>query len=307
MSVPLQFYSHGKLLLSGEYLVLEGANALAVPVRFGQHMEVKQGSNDQLVHWESKDVHQKTWFTCTLDETFRVLSTNAEQSANLLKHALEEIHQVNPQFKDEIIGKEIITQLEFERGWGFGSSSTFINNLAEWSQTDAFALNQALFEGSGYDIACAKSSHPLLYRLSDSKPHWEQVNLHPIWNDIRFVFLNQKQSSLNEIKRFKGNAEFNQRDVEEISELTNLMITTGSIVELTEIVQKHELLMAKILGKTPIQDQLFPDFDGQIKSLGAWGGDFVMAVSQSNQKRYFEEKGFPISFSFEELRITKHL
>ena len=36
------YYSNGKLLLTGEYVVLDGAEALAVPTRFGQNLTVKQ-------------------------------------------------------------------------------------------------------------------------------------------------------------------------------------------------------------------------------------------------------------------------
>ena len=36
------FYSNGKLLLTAEYLVLDGAKALALPTKFGQDLEVKK-------------------------------------------------------------------------------------------------------------------------------------------------------------------------------------------------------------------------------------------------------------------------
>lgn len=36
-----RFYSHGKFLLTGEYLVLEGALALALPLKLGQTMTVE--------------------------------------------------------------------------------------------------------------------------------------------------------------------------------------------------------------------------------------------------------------------------
>jgi len=35
-----EYYSRGKLLITGEYFVLEGATAFAVPLRFGQSMAV---------------------------------------------------------------------------------------------------------------------------------------------------------------------------------------------------------------------------------------------------------------------------
>ena len=47
-----QFYSNGKLLLTGEYVVLDGATALAVPTRFGQDLIVDRIQGDQLI-WSS--------------------------------------------------------------------------------------------------------------------------------------------------------------------------------------------------------------------------------------------------------------
>ena len=46
---------------------------------------------------------------------------------------------------------------------------------------------------------------------------------------------------------------------------------------------------------------LFPDFDGVIKSLGAWGGDFVMVISNENPTDYFMEKGYETVIPYEEM------
>ena len=35
------FYSNGKLLITGEYLVLDGAKALALPTKYGQYLTVE--------------------------------------------------------------------------------------------------------------------------------------------------------------------------------------------------------------------------------------------------------------------------
>ena len=39
---PQTFYSNGKLLLTGEYLVIDGAKALAIPTQKGQSLSVKE-------------------------------------------------------------------------------------------------------------------------------------------------------------------------------------------------------------------------------------------------------------------------
>jgi hypothetical protein len=51
---------------------------------------------------------------------------------------------------------------------------------------------------------------------------------------------------------------------------------------------------------------MFGDFNGGVKSLGAWGGDFILAASpdQDTQvKDYFETKGFQPVFSLKEIAI----
>ena len=46
------FYSNGKLLLTGEYVVLDGANALAVPTKYGQNLVVEI-INKPYIIWKS--------------------------------------------------------------------------------------------------------------------------------------------------------------------------------------------------------------------------------------------------------------
>ena len=46
------FYSHGKLLISAEYAVLDGALALALPTKFGQSLQVESTPNQKIV-WKS--------------------------------------------------------------------------------------------------------------------------------------------------------------------------------------------------------------------------------------------------------------
>ena len=65
--------------------------------------------------------------------------------------------------------------------------------------------------------------------------------------------------------------------------------------------ENHELILSGILELKPVKELLFPDFNRTVKSLGAWGGDFVMVVSNENPKGYFKSKGFETTLSFEEM------
>ncbi len=59
------FYSNGKLLITGEYAVLDGARALALPTKFGQDLVVEEGKNKEIV-WKSFDKDGSIWFEDTI-------------------------------------------------------------------------------------------------------------------------------------------------------------------------------------------------------------------------------------------------
>ena len=51
-----KFYANGKLLLTGEYLVMNGAKAVALPTNKGQSLSVKyRPSNNPKLYWKSYD------------------------------------------------------------------------------------------------------------------------------------------------------------------------------------------------------------------------------------------------------------
>ena len=62
----LRFYSHGKLLLTAEYVVLDGAKALALPTKYGQSLTVKTIEPLKLI-WKSIDYKGVVWFEDIFD------------------------------------------------------------------------------------------------------------------------------------------------------------------------------------------------------------------------------------------------
>ena len=56
-----------------------------------------------------------------------------------------------------------------------------------------------------------------------------------------------------------------------------------------------------MISKETIKNKLFYDFKGEIKSLGAWGGDFILVSSTKDPSRYFMDRGFNIIFKYNEL------
>ena len=174
------FYSNGKLLLTSEYLVLDGAKALALPTKFGQDLTVEDGANQE-IHWTSFDYDHDIWFESELsfhDIKAKVSFENQPEKTTLIR-ILHEAFLLHPNYLNNSDGYQIETQLGFPRKWGLGTSSTLINNIAQWLQIDAFTLLKNSFGGSGYDIACAQNDTAILYRLHDGQPKIEKISFEP--------------------------------------------------------------------------------------------------------------------------------
>ncbi|NHM04911.1 GYDIA family GHMP kinase [Flavobacterium celericrescens] len=297
------FYSNGKLLLTGEYVVLDGAKALAVPTRFGQNLVVKKGSN-QLIKWVSFDADETIWFQDTI--TFEEIKNKSLNETNdKIKNTLIEIlYQAFMQQPDFLTteGYEIETHLTFPRIWGLGTSSTLINNIGQWLQIDAFELLSKSFGGSGYDVACAQTNLPIIYQLENEIPHFKAIHFNPQFKEnIHFVYLNQKQSSKSAISNYLTQRHKTGKIISKINTITYQAIDCKEGKEFAKLMEQHEIIMSDVLETKTVQEKLFPDFKGVVKSLGAWGGDFVMVLSKENPKDYFLQKGYTTVLSYEEM------
>lgn len=298
------FYSNGKLLLTGEYVVLDGALALALPTQFGQYLHISPGVQKQ-IYWKSYDSDNTLWFEDVL--TFEDITTKKdfgkEQGIkNTLVEILHQAYLQNPDFINNSEGYFITTELTFPRLWGLGTSSTLINNIAQWLNIDAFELLHKSFGGSGYDIACAQNDTPITYRLINQTPEVTPVAFQPEFTtQLYFVYLNQKQSSKTAISNYYNKQPRIEKTVNEITSITNSILKAKTLTEFISLLQKHEVLLSDVLETSTAKELLFEDFSGTLKSLGAWGGDFVLAISEKDPTNYFKAKGYPTVLTYAEM------
>jgi mevalonate kinase len=209
---------------------------------------------------------------------------------------------MNSDFITNSKGYRITSQLTFPKFWGLGTSSTLINNIAQWLQIDAFELLKRSFGGSGYDLACAQNNTPILYQLVDEKPLIEPIIFEPNFLDkIHFVYLNQKQNSRTAIASYynqRGNIE---KAIRKIDSITKTVIHSTEPKEFALALQQHEIEMSNVLETQTVRELLFSDFKGTIKSLGAWGGDFILAISKEDPTDYFHKKGYTTVIPYSEM------
>lgn len=206
---------------------------------------------------------------------------------------------------ERLRGWEVTTQLEFDRHWGLGSSSTLIAALAEYLDVNPYALLERTFGGSGYDLACATAGGPIVYERNGTEPRIRELEWRPAWTEqTYFVYRNQKQNSREGIRAYRSRPVAPARR-DAVAELTTALLDpTLHPRAVAKIFQEHERLIGDTLGLTPVQEELFSGFPGTIKSLGAWGGDFVWVLSEEGPKKvraYFNERSFPTVVPYAEM------
>ncbi len=301
-----KYYTHGKFLLTGEYLVLKGALALALPLKLGQSLTIETVCTPSL-QWNAYKPNGP-WFSVTMNpENLEIINSDDQPKAEKLSEILKAVKQLNPAaFKDGLCFE---TRLDFDPNWGLGSSSTLIANLARWANVNPYELLKLTFGGSGYDIACATAEQPIYYQLIDNQPNVEIIDFNPSFAEhLFFIYQGQKQSSSKEIKAFlaKSNPIDLQKDIEAVSEISRAVPKCQSLEEFAMLMQCHERIISRCIGQEPVQKR-FPDFEGVLKSLGAWGGDFILAATRwgENQvKEYFKGKGLEVVFGYKEIVLN---
>jgi len=303
------YYSSGKLLITGEYLIIDGAESICIPTKKGQSLTV-QDTEDKIISWKSYDVDNCVWFECKLDAaTLEIMSTSDQSKSDFLISILKEALLLNFDAKEKFnSGVDVETKLDFDTTWGLGSSSTLLCNISKWLEVDPFQLHFKTTNGSGYDIACGLSTTPLIYQIINQKPTYQQVDFDPIFKDhIYFIHLNKKQVSSKEIKIYNANKdpETIAKSAVAISSISKQLISCNTLSEFEKLLINHEQLTAQALGKQTIKELLFNDYSGGIiKSLGAWGGDFILVTtSKTTDLDYFKNKGYTTIINWNEMFI----
>lgn len=289
------FFAHGKLLLTGEYAVLDGALAIALPTQYGQEMHITPSEREG-IFFHSLTQEGIPWYEGQLfvGDTNPITQT--------LERILSQTQRMQPNF---LTGQSVHveTRLDFPREWGLGSSSTLISMIAQWAEVDPYELLWNSFGGSGYDIACARASSPILYQLIEGKAKVYPIYYNPPFAaSLFFVYLNKKQNSREGIALYQGLKKNKKPLVTQLSQLTEEIYRTHSLDTFSKLLSEHEAVLSSYLRLSTAKDSLFKDFSGTIKSLGAWGGDFVLAIGEESYiKEYFISKGMQTILPFAQM------
>ncbi|MFZ1704528.1 MAG: GYDIA family GHMP kinase [Saprospiraceae bacterium] len=294
--IKTKHHGRGKLLLTGEYAVLDGAKALALPTKLGQKLTIKRTTSSDLI-WESLDMNGKIWFDSTISLfDFSPVQTSNEEISIFLQNVLKNAVRLNSEFLSQWNGFKIETQVEFPLDWGLGSSSTLIYLIGEWADVNPLLLYFKTEDGSGYDVACAFADGPITYINSPDEVSYTEVDFSPSFHsNLYFVHLGQKMDSKLAIKQYLKAVKNKTTLVKTISRITEDIQTVKNLKEFETLLNEHENVIASHTGFKKVKEERFADYWGSVKSLGAWGGDFVLVTSDKSAdetKNYFQKKGF---------------
>jgi mevalonate kinase len=297
-----EFYSNGKLLITGEYAVLDGAKAWAIPTKYGQSLIVIE-TESKNIEWTSLDDKGRVWFEAKYDlESMTEISSSNSEISKTLHKTLIETQKLNPHFLADGLGYTIESKLTFPKDWGLGSSSTLINNIAQWANINPYQLLENTFGGSGYDIACAQHNTPIIYQLENRKPSVEEVNFNPDFTDqLFFIHLNKKQNSREGISQYRQLNFSTEELVNSIGDITSKMASCHDLVTFETLMDQHETILSKTLKTPTVKKSLFDEYTGSIKSLGAWGGDFILVTGDKASMAYFKQKGYSTIIPYSEM------
>lgn len=299
----LKFDASGKLLLFGEYLVLRGAQSIAIPLSVGQSLTVTSQDSGNIL-WECFE-NSDLWLQIEFSPEFLLINTTNESKAVIVQQLLQLIHKENPSLN--ITGLRFKFNIDFNRNYGFGTSSTFISLLSQWSGLNPYYLLEKSFGGSGFDIAAATSKTPFVYQVKDLGHNANRI-VKPfnfskkVNSQLLFVYTGKKQKSSREVSSF-NNIRTSNDQINDMNTIVKDVLRCTNIEVFESMADRSEQLLAGILNNPPVKVKLFSDYPYSIKSLGAWGGDFVMATFRDEQvaREYFEEKGMIPIFNYQQL------
>jgi len=299
-----KFYGNGKILLSGEYAIMFGAKGLCLPLKMGQTMEVteiNEGANE--IQWQANDENGE-WFSAKFrTNSLEFTETTDKQKASWLAGVLKQAKQMNPARFKNSASYQITSYLDFPHQYGLGSSSTLISNIARWTEVDAMELHGKISKGSGYDIVAAQVDLAFLYHLYEEKyPVVKVLNYNPSFKDnMFFVYSGKKVDTEKAIGIRKAiKSKIDQNVIDNINQITEAIVTCERLNELIDLLENHENLISKLINQPPLIEK-HSGFIGAIKSLGAWGGDFCLAVTPEDEdyvNDYFKEHNISVIYPY---------
>jgi len=302
MQYTFQYHSNGSFLLTGEYLVSEGSQAIVLPLKKGQTLVIKPIKEDLLI-WE--DIYnEETLFTAVFstDQIDIIESTDGEKASfvgDVLKTAMDHLASLS-----SLPGYYIKAIHNYPIHLDPGTRPALIACVAEWFNINPFRLSRAIMKDAGYGIAGARSSKPILYQLVDTSPDYKHIALNPSYTgNIYFVYAGDHEGLSGEREQIEHTGNL-PHVIPKIREINKNIIQSGSLEDFEHALLEYEQFLSGLLNEKSVQERLFDDFPGVIKPLVTHNSKFLLVTwkgSMSELREFFAGYNLQTLFQWDEL------
>lgn len=282
------FYAPGKVILAGEYAVLHGFEALALPVNKGQWLDTwcysTPNNGHDFFRYTALDKDEQSWLFVELEiDVLRNGVLNLNEHPPETHFLLRLLQHVPTEFWKHGYSHRFESRLEFDRVHGLGSSSTFLTLLCQYFGLNPHTLQHQIFGGSGYDVAIAQVQKPLVFWLKNDESNFREWSLKPDltagWN---IVFLGEKVNSRESVAKANTQMEKVANDENyrlQISKILAVVRDAQDIPTLETGLEMYQLFLSQLLELPSVYAHfnIKPVSRGLGKWLGAWGGDMILA------------------------------
>ena len=138
---------------------------------------------------------------------------------------------------------------------------------------------------------------------------WSPVKFNPEFKkNLYFLYLGKKQSTEESINYYEKKASTDKKSINDITSITREVLAGPSYNDFNRLIREHEKIVSTTLQLPMIKEQRFSDFWGDVKSLGAWGGDFALISSDRGiveTEKYFFDKQYEFLIPYSDI-ILEH-
>jgi hypothetical protein len=293
MEYTFHYHSNGSFLLTGEYLVEKGSQAIVLPSNKGQTLIVKPIEQEILI-WESI-YEEETLFTAVFstDRIDIIESTDGEEALfvrNVIRKAMDHLASLS-----SLPGHHIKAKYNYSTHLDPGTRSALIAGVAEWFNINPFRLNREIMRDAGYGIAAARSSKPVLYQLVGSSPDYDPIFMKPPLNEnIYLVYYGGREDLSTQREKLEESGNLPQI-LSKIREINGYIIKSVSLDDFEQALLEYEQLFCRLLNEKRFQDTNFSDFPGYIKPVTNRDSQFLLVTwkgSREELRQYFAQTLF---------------
>lgn len=299
------YHSNGNLLLTGEYLISQGAEAIALPLKKGHTLAVTPIHGKKII-WESVyNQETKTKISLKSDD-FEITQTNNENSAKFIQQLLRKAMDHLPPLS-HLPGYHIKAIHDYPEFLEFGCESALIANIANWFNINPYRFSRDISPGLEHGIACARSNKPILYQLTNKYPDYREINLNlPFKGNIYIIYTGHNPDSYNKKKQTQKYPDHHEV-FPKIREINKRIIQSRTYEEFENSILDHDKILSGVLKEQRLQERIFQDFPGLIKPLNEWNGELNLVTWKGDKNElheYFAPYNIQTIFTWDEL--VKH-